>query len=67
LAFAILFGVYPQFIFSYMTPSVNQSVTDLAEWTKTVKDPSQSGLNETVAAKRGSSAAPALTESTQSN
>ncbi len=34
LAFAILFGVYPQFIFSYMTPSVNKSVENLARWTE---------------------------------
>jgi NADH-quinone oxidoreductase subunit M len=38
LAFAILLGVYPQAVFDYMTPSVNKSVTDLAEWTKMVKD-----------------------------
>jgi NADH-quinone oxidoreductase subunit M len=38
LSFAILFGVYPQAIFNYMTPSVNQSVDQLADWTRTVKD-----------------------------
>jgi hypothetical protein len=32
LAFAILFGVYPQAIFHYMTPSVDQTVDDLATW-----------------------------------
>ena len=36
LAFAILFGVYPQVIFSYMTPSVNKSVENLAAWTQAV-------------------------------
>jgi NADH-quinone oxidoreductase subunit M len=36
LAFAILFGVYPQAIFSYMTPSVNKTVEDLAAWTQAV-------------------------------
>ncbi len=42
LALAILFGVYPQAIFNYMTPSVNRSVEQLAKWTETVKDaPSQ--------------------------
>lgn len=34
LAFAIVFGVYPNAIFRYMTRSVNQSVEDLAKWTK---------------------------------
>ena len=30
LAFAIVFGVYPQAVFRYMTPSVNKEVDDLA-------------------------------------
>ena len=34
LVLAILFGVYPRVVFDYMTPSVNQTVVDLAEWTK---------------------------------
>lgn len=34
LALAILFGLYPRVVFDYMTPSVNQTVVDLAEWTK---------------------------------
>ncbi len=34
LAFAILLGVYPQFVFRYMTPSVNRTVDDLAAWTE---------------------------------
>ena len=34
LAFAILFGVYPRAVFRYMAPSVNQTVEQLAEWTK---------------------------------
>jgi len=34
LAFAILFGVYPQAVFRYMTPSVDQTVDQLADWTK---------------------------------
>jgi NADH-quinone oxidoreductase subunit M len=37
LAFAILFGVYPQALFSYMTPSVDRTVTQLAKWTREVK------------------------------
>jgi NADH-quinone oxidoreductase subunit M len=38
LAFAILFGVFPGLIFDYMTPSVNKEVSDLAHWTREVKD-----------------------------
>jgi NADH-quinone oxidoreductase subunit M len=34
LAFAIALGVYPQALFNYMTPSVNQQVSDLASLTK---------------------------------
>jgi NADH-quinone oxidoreductase subunit M len=34
LAFAIVFGVYPQAVFHYMTPSVDRTVDDLAAWTK---------------------------------
>jgi NADH-quinone oxidoreductase subunit M len=34
LALAIFFGVYPQAIFHYMTPSVNQTVDDLTAWTE---------------------------------
>jgi NADH-quinone oxidoreductase subunit M len=34
LAFAIVFGVYPQAIFRYMTPSVDQTVDQLTDWTK---------------------------------
>jgi len=39
LALAILFGVYPQAIFHYMTPSVNKEVDQLADWTRDVKEP----------------------------
>ena len=34
VAFAILLGVYPRTVFSYMTPSVNKTVDDLAAWTE---------------------------------
>ncbi len=37
LALAILFGVYPQAVFRYMTPSVNREVDELTLWTKKVK------------------------------
>lgn len=48
LALAIVFGVYPQAVFRYMTPSVNREVDDLARWTKEVKQPR---LDEAAAAK----------------
>ena len=35
---AILFGVAPQILFNYVTPTVNQQVKTLAEWTRTVHD-----------------------------
>jgi NADH-quinone oxidoreductase subunit M len=38
LAFAILFGVYPQAILGYVTPTVNQQAQTLADWTKAVPD-----------------------------
>ena len=34
--FAILFGVAPQLIFNYVTPSVNRQVETLADWTRDV-------------------------------
>jgi len=34
LAFAIYFGVNPNALFQYMQPSVDQTVVELAEWTK---------------------------------
>ena len=36
--FAILFGVAPQILFSYVTPTVNHQVKTLAEWTRDVHD-----------------------------
>jgi NADH-quinone oxidoreductase subunit M len=38
VAFAILFGVYPQAVFRYMEPSVSKEVHDLAAWTRDHKD-----------------------------
>jgi NADH-quinone oxidoreductase subunit M len=35
---AILFGVYPQSLFDYVTPSVNRQVETLADWTREVHD-----------------------------
>jgi NADH-quinone oxidoreductase subunit M len=37
LAFAILFGVFPQILFTYMSPTVNKTVESLATWTKEVR------------------------------
>ncbi|HWB13046.1 MAG TPA: NADH-quinone oxidoreductase subunit M [Pirellulales bacterium] len=39
LAMCIVFGVFPKLIFDYMTPSVNKEVSELAVWTKNVKQP----------------------------
>jgi NADH-quinone oxidoreductase subunit M len=36
--FAILFGVAPQLLFNYVTPTVNRQVETLADWTRTVHD-----------------------------
>jgi NADH-quinone oxidoreductase subunit M len=35
LAFAIVFGVYPRALLDYMQPSVDKTVVELADWTKT--------------------------------
>ncbi len=39
ICLALLFGVYPMSIFSYMTPSVQKTVRELADWTRDVKQP----------------------------
>jgi NADH-quinone oxidoreductase subunit M len=39
LALCIVFGVFPKLIFDYMAPSVNKEVSELAVWTKNVKQP----------------------------
>jgi NADH-quinone oxidoreductase subunit M len=36
--FAILFGVAPQLLFDYVTPTVNRQVETLADWTRVVHD-----------------------------
>ena len=38
LALAILFGVYPQALFSYMTPTINQQAETLADLDQNVKE-----------------------------
>jgi NADH-quinone oxidoreductase subunit M len=45
LAFAIWFGVLPQSLFNYMTPSVNKTVQELADWTRDVKESRQRGAS----------------------
>ena len=35
---SILFGVAPQILFNYVTPTVNKQVRTLAEWTRDVHD-----------------------------
>jgi NADH-quinone oxidoreductase subunit M len=35
LAIAIWFGVYPQVVFNYMSPSVDKTVNELTAWTRT--------------------------------
>ena len=40
--FAILFGVAPQILFNYVTPTVNRQVETLADWTRRVHDASPS-------------------------
>jgi len=46
---AILFGVAPQTLFQYVTPSVNQQVETLANWTRDVHD----GARKMIVAKVG--------------
>ena len=45
---AILFGVAPQTLFSYVTPSVNKQVETLADWTRRVR-PDAPGAQEPLA------------------
>jgi NADH-quinone oxidoreductase subunit M len=52
--FAILFGVAPQILFNYVTPSVNRQVETLADWTRRVHD---GGAGQPVAALKDSAAA----------
>lgn len=38
LFFAVLFGVFPQLVFRYMNQTISQQTSDLAVWTRTVKE-----------------------------
>ena len=50
LALAIIFGVYPQAILKYTTPTIDKQVNDLANWTRDVKDASDTTATEEIAA-----------------
>jgi NADH-quinone oxidoreductase subunit M len=56
LALAILFGVYPQAIFRYMTPSIDRTVDDLTAWTKKDEASPRRSNVENVSVKEGDSA-----------
>jgi NADH-quinone oxidoreductase subunit M len=53
--FAIVFGVFPRAIFTYMTPTVNQVVQDLTEW----KERSDESRQITTASTEPAAAQPA--------
>jgi NADH-quinone oxidoreductase subunit M len=38
VVFAILFGIFPRLLLDYMTPTVDQTVQQLAAWTQSVKE-----------------------------
>ncbi len=48
LAFAIYFGVNPNALLKYMQPSVDQTVVELAEWTK-ANEPAKLKMQESPA------------------
>lgn len=50
---AIVFGVAPQLIFNYITPTVNRQVETLAEWTRSVHDGHVAASGETAATPSG--------------
>ncbi|NIL97852.1 MAG: NADH-quinone oxidoreductase subunit M [Planctomycetales bacterium] len=45
--FAILFGVFPRAVFTYMAPSVNQVVQDLTEWKERADESAQVDASST--------------------
>jgi NADH-quinone oxidoreductase subunit M len=55
---AILFGVAPQTLFSYVTPSVNKQVETLADWTRRVR-PDAPGAQEPLVPAAAAVAPPA--------
>ena len=50
--FAILFGVAPQILFNYVTPTVNRQVETLADWTRRVHDAPAVAVAQQAAAPR---------------
>jgi NADH-quinone oxidoreductase subunit M len=50
VALAILFGVAPQILFNYVTPTVNRQVQTLADWTRRVHDAPASAVAQLQAA-----------------
>jgi NADH-quinone oxidoreductase subunit M len=50
LALAIFFGVNPQALLNYMTPSVNQTVQELTDWKK-ANEPAQPAANVAIPVK----------------
>jgi NADH-quinone oxidoreductase subunit M len=61
---AILFGVAPQTIFSYVTPSVNRQVETLADWTRRVR-PDAPGAQEPLAPRAADAGSPATATTAQ--
>ncbi len=53
LAFAIVFGVYPRALLDYTSPTVNQTVNELATWMRDVKQPRMRGAVFQTAARAG--------------
>ena len=50
---AIVFGVAPQLIFNYITPTVNRQVETLSEWTRSVHDGHPAAAGATAATDNG--------------
>jgi NADH-quinone oxidoreductase subunit M len=57
---AIVFGVAPQILFNYVTPTVNRQVETLADWTRRVHDAPKSPAAGSVAFGGDSSGIPAV-------
>ncbi|MEI6036558.1 MAG: NADH-quinone oxidoreductase subunit M [Planctomycetota bacterium] len=57
---AIVFGVAPQILFNYVTPTVNRQVETLADWTRRVHDAPKNVAADSVAIGGDSSGIPAV-------
>ena len=62
LAFAILFGVFPNLVLRYMDATIDQQTQDLTAWTRDVKEqePAAVASSQTAAALAPSTATPVL-------